>query len=94
MKSILALSLLSVGCSPQFQVGDCVTFGAPAERWENPLNKDIEKVMEVGERRYRLVFVGNLYPSLRGQESPFNYIKSVDSIGRKVDCPVETSNEE
>lgn len=81
----LSISLLLLaGCTPNFQAGDCIGLSS-AERWEK--DKYVSKVLEVGEKKYRLEYVKPNF--MRGTKDNFDYIRSVDRISEKVECPNE-----
>lgn len=88
---ILCISLLALtGCSnpfsARFKVGDCIVFeNTDRESWEVGY-KDVEKVLEVGKNKYRLLYMDKY---LKGEELEFNNIRSVDRIFEKTECPNE-----
>lgn len=92
MKALLVISVLFLsacspkGMLPKFKVGDCITINRHLEKWEIA-KKDISKVLEVGDRKYRLMYVSPKL--LAGMEDNFNYIISVDDISVKTECPNE-----
>jgi len=50
MKYLLLLLLVSCSYTPKFKPGDCIVLQG-SERWEY---KNMSRVLEVGEKRYRL----------------------------------------
>lgn len=93
-KLLICTSLLTlIGCSntynpfkAEFKAGDCIRLeNKDKESWEKADN-DIKKILEVGKEKYNIQYASGI---LKGQESPFNYIRLVDSIFKKTECPNE-----
>lgn len=98
MRILLFTSLLlCVSCSkfteatgPKFKVGDCFAMESDlkdTERWEKGKHYFIEKVLEVGKKKYRTAMFSvkdqNQYlPSFAVRSSDMSY----DRINVKVDC--------
>lgn len=82
MKTLWILSLLIMtSCGPDFKAGDCIT-EFDAESWDN---NSIAKILEVGNKRYRITYMKPDFMS--GEVYSFDNISQVDTIMHKVECP-------
>lgn len=83
MRLLFVISLLVLtSCSPKFQVGDCVHWGSN-ERWQSD-GEYVEKILEVGKRKYRTASVGKFSgQAIEGSD----YFTTLDRISNKVECP-------
>jgi hypothetical protein len=85
MKKLLLISLLLLtGCSPSFQVGDCIAL-EKQEKWETDGN--IFQIEQVGDYNYRLEWIKPRHMNESSYRFKTESIRWTDRIYEKVNCP-------
>lgn len=90
--ALISLSLLFTGCfrasvtGPKFAVGECTQSDSQREAWEKD-PETILKVVEIGEKKYRLKYRNPYRSSLIGETTYSFYMAE---LGQKVvPCPAD-----
>lgn len=84
---VVALMGCFIGCGQifghKFDVGDCYTSkSSPKDPWLP--QRSIYKVLEVGEESYRVAYMGNVHPRIKGVETYQHMI--FDRYYKEVPC--------